>query len=92
MAAGKDAGALTATNWIINPDLLGRVEPYVYRIMCRPCASDMLGCRSCTNGSVCLACTDQYYLSTATNLCIQCIYTLTACVSCYNATNCYQCL
>ena len=29
---------------------------------CRFCADDMVACRICTNSTICLACTDQYYL------------------------------
>ena len=53
---------------------------------------DMVGCRKCTNATVCLACSDQYYLVTATNLCQLCSAPLTACVSCSGPTICEQCV
>jgi len=58
---------------------------------CRMCARDMTGCRKCTNATVCLACSDQYYLNTGTNLCSLCSSTLTACVLCADASTCEQC-
>ena len=76
-----------------NPKPICPMEQYMTSApICRKCNADMVGCRMCNNATVCLVCTDQYYLNTANSLCLPCINAIKACTACSSNTFCYQCL
>lgn len=58
---------------------------------CEYCIKTLTGCRKCNSSTVCVICTDQYYLNSS-NKCSLCSDINLACVECSDANTCTRCI